>query len=172
MEESTNPSPQTHSRKKKSAVKFVPYILVVVAVGCLGFAGGAAWQRSAQSSTTSGRQFLSTQDNVFGQNGPIGNRMNGARPVMGTVSEITSTSITVADMSSQTSTYTITSSTTVTNSSSNASLSDIKEGDTVAIIASTTDNKEAARIMLNPSFGRGFGGGQNGEAADQQTTLQ
>lgn len=172
MEESTNSSPQTHSRKKRSAVKFVPYILVVVAVGCLGFASGAAWQRAERSSSASGRQSLSAQGELFGQNSPVGNRMNGTRPIMGTVSAISSTSITVADMSSQTSTYSITSDTTVTNNSSSASVSDIKEGDTVAIIANTTNAKEAARIMLNPSFGRGFGGGQNNATGGQQTTLQ
>ena len=88
----------------------------------------------------------------------------------GTVSAVSAASITVRSTRDDTSkTYAITSSTAVLNGQETASISDIKAGDTVIVMPSTTDETQAARIVLNPSF-PGFGG--PGAGAQEQGTVQ
>lgn len=68
----------------------------------------------------------------------------------GTVTAISSDSISIKTTRGTTVTYTITSSTTVSNKGSNASVSDIKTGDTVLIRQTNDTTGDASAIELNP----------------------
>jgi hypothetical protein len=91
---------------------------------------------------------------------------------LGTVSAISSTSITVNDSRSGTAkTYTINSSTSIANNGASATVGDISDGTTVLVTPSTTDASIASRIMLNPSFGGGNlpSSSSSGSSSDSQT---
>lgn len=78
---------------------------------------------------------------------------------IGTVTAVTSTSITINDQRTSTSkTYTINSSTAITDNGQTVDTSDIKTGDTVFISTDGTGSTVASRILVNPNFGGGFGG--------------
>lgn len=83
------------------------------------------------------------------------------RGTTGTVTAVSSNSITIKSTRGNTeTTYTITSSTTVTDNGSSASVSDIEVGDTVRIQVSTSDNDSttATNIEINPTENADRGG--------------
>jgi hypothetical protein len=116
----------------------------------LSFYGGVAYQKSRHP------QAATAAANGQGGFGGRGGRFGGQRPTIGPVTAISGTSITVQDSrTSSSTTLSITSSTQITDNGQTVAASDIQTGDTVAAIASTTDKTQAARILVNPSFGGG-----------------
>lgn len=132
---------------------------VLVLGGLGGFAIGMAMGKSGTTPTGdfAGQNRSGGPDGGFG--GPGMGRMNGA---MGTVTAVNSSSITVENqLRGGTSTYTIGSSTTVTDGGESASVSDITVGERVLVRTSQDDSGAAASIMLNPSFGGGNPGAES-----------
>jgi hypothetical protein len=73
--------------------------------------------------------------------------------VDGTVTAVSSTSITVESSDTNKSqTFTIASSTRITHQGQTLTASDIKVGDTVLIIPSNTNANEAWYLLVNPTF--------------------
>jgi hypothetical protein len=129
-------------------------VMAVVLLCGVSFYGGIAYQKGRPNSATALNGQTGQGTNApGGMSGFQGRQMNGS---VGAVTAIDSSSITVKNQrTSQDKTYTITSTTTVTNDDANASISDIKVGDTVMVQASTDDTSAATRILLNPSLGGG-----------------
>lgn len=124
-------------------------IVVVVLMG-LSFYGGVSYQKSHHP------QAATAAANGPGGFGGQGGRFGGQRPTIGAVTAVSATSITVQDSNSGVSTTLgITSSTQITNSGQTVAASTISVGENVLVVASTTDKTQAARILVNPSFGGG-----------------
>lgn len=131
----------------------ITVIVAIIVVGALAFWGGYALGK--HNSTTR------PSTSAFGGSGFRGGGFRGGG--FGTVTAISSTSITVQNNRTNASkTFTITSSTKITNNGSSTTSSAIADGDTVVVIPSSSDASEAASIIVNPSFGGGFGGGGGG----------
>ena len=125
-------------------------IVVVIILMALSFYGGIAYQKGKQPK-------VSTMSST-GQAGSFGGgrRFSGQRPTIGQATAISSTSITVQDSRTGTSTtLSIASSTQITDNGQTVPTSDIQIGTSIAVVASTTDKTQAARILVNPSFGGG-----------------
>ena len=136
------------TNKSSIANKLLLAFALVLLVG-IGVAGGILYQKSQKSnSVTTLPQNGSALANGFG-----GRRgFNGPRPTIGTVSAVSPTSITIKDQSGTDKTFSISSSTVVTDSGQTVAVSDIKVNDTVFVMTSTSDATAAVRISLNPSF--------------------
>jgi hypothetical protein len=77
----------------------------------------------------------------------------------GKVASISSSSITISnERTSANTTYSITSGTTITDNGQSATASSIQDGDIVIVTTSSTSPTTATRILVNPSFGNGYGG--------------
>jgi hypothetical protein len=135
-----------HSANNTLSKPVLAGIVIVVLMG-LSFYGGVAYQKSHPAKTTA----------TAGLNGGGGRgRFGGQRPTIGQVTAISASSITVQNSSSGASTTLgITSSTQITDNGQTVAASSIQAGDNVIVAASTTDKTQAARILLNPSFGSG-----------------
>ncbi|HEY5153071.1 MAG TPA: hypothetical protein VII55_03780 [Candidatus Saccharimonadales bacterium] len=126
---------------------------VVVLMG-LSFYGGIAYQKGKHPNAVSSSVTGTAGAGFGGRRGQFG----GQRPTIGSVTAVSATSITVQDSNTGASTtLAITASTQITNNGQTAAASDIQTGDTILVIASTTDKTQAARILINPSFGGGGG---------------
>lgn len=137
----------------------------VVAALVVGAIGGiiVGIQMGKGSSTTANTGAMGDDGQQMG--GGFG--MRGG--TMGTVTAISSDSITVEDTRRSTEvTYTITSSTTVTDSGSSVTASDITVGDSVIVQSDSTSSssdsddatvKTATSIELNPTMPSGMPGG-------------
>jgi len=124
--------------------------IVVIALMGLSFYGGTAYQKSHHP------QAVTAAANGQGGFGGRGGRFGGQRPTIGAATAVSATSITVQDSNSGASTTLgITSSTQITNSGQTVAASTITVGENVLVVASTTDKTQAARILVNPSFGGG-----------------
>jgi hypothetical protein len=141
--------------------RFRPLILTVVVIALIvaSFVGGMAYLKKNQTTANTGsKNGFSGFGGQSGQGRPNGGQMGG----FGTVAAISSTSITVQNPRSGTSkTFTITSSTTVTNNGSTASISDIKTGDMVIVRPASSGSTTASQIIVNPTMNGGpgnFGG--------------
>lgn len=140
-----------HTVKKASPAKSIAMVIAAIAIAGVGFFSGMQYQKKQAPAASAGadEQFRQMQGGGFG-GGAGGPQMNGS---MGTVSAISTSSITVSDQrSGSAKTYSITSSTTITGNGSSATASDIHTGDTVLVRAGGSSDSEAAEIMLNPSF--------------------
>jgi hypothetical protein len=157
---------------KNNLPKPVLAAAVVVVLMALSFYGGTAYQKSKQPKSTVATSGSSAAAGGFGGRG--GGRFGGQRPTIGQVTAISSTSITVQNTNTNASTtLAITSSTQITDSGQTVTASDIQTGDTVLVSASTTDKTQAARILVNPSFGGGGGGsGTSGQSDSSGNTLE
>lgn len=144
----------------KSSVAVV--ILLIIVAG-LGFIGGMTYQKHQKTSS-------STTASTNGR-GAFGGGGNFADRVIGTVTAISSTSISVQDSrTGNTDTLAITNSTTITDNGQTVTYSDIQVGDTVFATENSSNTSQASRILVNPSFG-GFGGaGGGGQSSSQGTT--
>src|SRR4030042_5480459 len=142
-------APVSNQNKKQLLFKFLPTIMLVVIFTAGGFFGGVFYQKNKVKSAN-GNVNGQVSENNQGP-GRMGAGMNGQRPNMGTVTAINSSSITIENSrSSSEKTYTITSSTKVSNNGETASLDDIKVKDEVMIMTNSSKSSEAAQIMLNP----------------------
>jgi hypothetical protein len=149
-----------------------PFLVGIVTVILLGlsFYGGVAYQKSRQPkvmTATAATGGLSGSSFAGGAR-----RFGGQRPTIGQVTAVSASSITVQDSSSGSSkTLSITSSTQVTNNGQTVTAGSIQVGDNVLAVASTGDETQAARILVNPSFGGGgssqsSSGGSTGTSAN------
>ena len=135
--------------------------LILLILCGLSFWGGISYQKghttnaTAQGGTTAG---------AFG-----GRFRGGARPTIGTVSTVSSSSLVVQTQDGTTKTFTLTSTTEVTDNGASSSVSNIQSGDTVAVIVSTSNTNQATLVLLNPNFGGGFGGGQPSGSSPDST---
>lgn len=119
-------------------------VTIVFVLGCgLSYYAGLHTQKNENKTSSKNQGFTQRQG------GPMG----GQRPTMGTVTAVSSSSITVkSSMDSSVSTLGITSSTTVTDNGESAKISDIEVGDSVMVQTGSSDTKTATKIMLNPSM--------------------
>jgi len=153
--------------KKIKVSRNVVSVVVVIVVAIVSFYGGTRYQKSHQptvATTTSSSSAGGGFGGGFGGGG--GGRFGGTRRgIVGSVTAISSTSITIqgtADNASHT--YSISSNTMISNNGQTAAASDIATGNNVLVIASPSDASQAARILINPSFG----GGTNAPTSNQQ----
>jgi hypothetical protein len=149
---------------KNGLPKPVLAIIAVVVLMGLSFYGGTAYQKSKQPKAAS----AAAAGTKGGFSGRGGGRFGGQRPTIGQVTAISSTSITVQDSSTNASTtLAITSNTQITDNGQTVTVSDIQTGSSVLVVASTTDKTQAARILVNPSFGGGTSqSGSSGTSPD------
>lgn len=165
----------THHRSTWPPSAVTPWLIVgIVSVLCvLSFLAGISFQKYMSKDGGTTMRGSEINESRFGT-GDIG-RSNGQRPIRGTVSVVTSSSITVKDTFSNTDTmYLVTSTTKISNNGQTAAVADIKAGDSVAVIISDNDTKEVAQIFINPSFGRGYGANPESSTTETQppTSLQ
>ena len=141
-------------KKIKISRTFVSVVVVIV-VAVVSFYGGTRYQKSRQPAAVVNK----TAAAAGGFGGGFGGRFGGGgarRGIAGTVTAVSSTSITITGTADNAShTYSISSTTTVTNNGQSAAVSDIQSGNTVLVIANPSDTSQAARILINPSFGGG-----------------
>lgn len=154
MEETAHTTKVVGHRPKRSVVKPLTALIIFIVLCGLSFYGGVAYQKDHAQTTPN-----ATTASVGGYGGGVGQsggRFSGQRPIRGQVAAISPTSITVSNSTTGTSsTFSITSSTTISDNGQTVSTSDIQTGDTVFIIASTSSSTEASRILVNPSYGGG-----------------
>lgn len=144
--------------------KPIAILVAAILLAGLSFYGGVQYQKGRHTATTTTTTGAAGSPSTQG-----GSRFRGGqRPTFGSVTAISSTSITVDSQSGTSTTFSITSSTTITDSGQTTTTSDISTGDTVAVVASTSDSTQAARILVNPSFGGG--GGSNPTSTPDSTT--
>jgi hypothetical protein len=154
------------ARGRKKVTMRVSYIYgaVIVLVLCIVcFAIGDVYGKhhGTTSQTAATSRFGGSSTGFGGRQGGMGD--------FGTVSSVSSTSITVENTRTNASTtYTVNSSTSITNDGETGSISDIQSGDRVIITTASTTSKVATKIEINPSFGGGMGG--PGAAAGSATS--
>jgi hypothetical protein len=145
------------SSKKTNMDNYSKIFLVVLAfliVAGLSFWGGTSYQKSHTHVAVS-----NVSSNYGGGAGGFSGR-GGYGGGFGTVTAISSTSISVQNArSGTTTTYAITPSTVITDNGATVTYSDIANGDTVIVMASSTSSTTATTINVNPSYG-GPGGTQ------------
>lgn len=164
-------TPEEFNALPKSTKKGFPVSLPILVIGGLllmvvSFLGGTMYQRSNQPNGTAvaGSQNLNANNGQsFG--GASGRGTRQFRGILGQVTSVSSNSITVQDLRSN-STYTLTvdASTVITNAGQASSISDVKVGDNVAVRLNSTDNKIAASINLNPKFPGGTSPSANAQS--------
>ena len=141
----------SQSLPKQTVVLVVAAVLLLA----LGFMGGSAYQKARQTKAITG---VSASNFGAVGNHPGGGRFGGQRPISGQVTAISPDSITLQTATnSSATTLAITTSTQISNNNQPAAASDIAVGDTVFVVENATDKTQAARIMVNPSFGGGQG---------------
>jgi len=164
------PQPRTGSvqvRIPKRSLYLVIVLLAIIGSFFLGEHYGHSKQTTSVP-TASNSQAAGGSTNGDGFAGGRGNfRSDGAH---GSVTAISSTSITVMDTTSNTSkTYTITSSTQITDNGSTVTTSDIQTGDTVLVTSGSSATTTATRILVNPSFGGQDGSSDSGAGSNSQS---
>ncbi len=154
---------------KTNGIKYIAGALTVVLVGTGGFFAGTHYAKTTSANTRGG---------MGSQNGMANGSMEQMGNI-GTVTAVSSTSITVSVMqggpgrqgnsssTDSTKTYTINSATSITDNGEAAAVSDIATGDRVIIEESDTDSSIAASISLNPSM-RGGPQGQGGRMQSEE----
>jgi hypothetical protein len=148
---------------KLPSLSITGVVFFVVVIGASFFLG-AMYEKSHQptaqtlgSNGSSGNAPSTTQpqpgSNGFGRFGGGGyGQFNRSSISTATVSAISSTSITTQDSSGNTSTYTISSNTVITDGSTGQqdTTNNISTGDTVIVIPDRTNMTTARRIIVNP----------------------
>lgn len=134
--------------KGSSMAKPLAVVVLLIIFTGVGFWGGTSYEKSHSKSPSS--------VNTAAYSGYSGGRSfsSGQRPIFGSVTAISPTSISIQDSQTDSiETLTITSNTSITDNSQTVSASDIQTGDTVAIITNSSDTSQASRILVNPSYG-------------------
>jgi hypothetical protein len=149
-----NARSQTGGKKQPPVSRVGVLIVALVLVAGISFFGGVQYQKGKTPATTSAQSAASTN----GQSGGgaaggfgHGSYQRGDRAI-GTVTAVSGTSITVQSRSGSSNTYTITSSTTVTDNGQSSSVSDIQTGDTVFMTLDSSNTQDVTSIMLNPTI--------------------
>jgi hypothetical protein len=145
---------------------------IVLAVG--GFLTGMQYQKGKTPAVTAARTASSQSSGSSSGGGGFGGGFQRGDRAFGTVSAVSSSSITIQTRSGTTSTYNLTSSTTVTDSGQTSSVSSIQNGDTVILTLDSSNTQNVSSILLNPSFGGGGGpggyGGQGGQSGQTDSS--
>ena len=150
-----------HSYKKSNSKTplVIGMTILVAVVSAASFFGGMAYQKKNQQSVANNVSPAS-ENRQLPSEGSFGGRGGQQMGGFGTVAAISESSISVKNSrSGSTTTYSITSSTTISNNGSAASVSEIKTGDTVMVRTSGSDLTAATQIMVNPDFQDRPGGG-------------
>jgi hypothetical protein len=158
--EKTGGKPAPAEKKSRSVTiaygsyaKYVPIVLVAALIGLLGFAGGVQYEKGHVPIRPVAGLQMPGPGGRFGYRGA--HRTRGA---LGTVTSVSSSSITIQNQRSGTDeTFKITSTTTVTNNGTSASVSDIKNGTSVLVRTTGSDANTASQILLNPQLPGGAG---------------
>lgn len=135
--------------KKRSVKVPVIWIAIVIVIGVLGFFGGVRYEKHhlpKQSSNVSARGMF--------PGGGYGFRDKSGLRVIGQVSSINSSSITVQGNSGSSTTYSITGDTKIIDNGQDVNASDIQSGDTVIITKSSSSSSAAQQITVAPNFGQ------------------
>lgn len=151
------------SKKVARNLKVQPKILAMgaaaVGIAIASFFGGVAYQKGHNSNSTAATGY--------GQLGASRSRFTGQRPTIGTVTAVSSTSISVQNArTNAVTTLAITSATQITDNGSTVTATDIQVGDSVLVRKSTSNSQQAASIDVNPSFGGGMGSPGAGVGTD------
>lgn len=163
--------PQSNKNTKGRAPLYVAAIVIAVVSGSSGYVAGMAVGTKADSKQTA------MPDGSRQGGGDM--RMMGQRAGFGTVTAIASDSIVVSvqqglpdqqsDSTQTTKTYTINSSTVISDGEDDASTTDIQVGDRVVVQTSTDDDTVAASITINPTMGgMGDPGQRNGQTQNYE----
>jgi hypothetical protein len=140
----------------------IVWIVAIIVIGVLSFFGGVHYEKHHLPKTTTTAAASGALGRGFGVNGGA----NSLR-AFGTVSSVSSSSVTVENpRTSSSTTYSITSSTKITDDGQTVTSSDIQTGDTVIITKASASSSNATAIEVNPSFGGGFGGGASSPSSD------
>jgi len=158
---SRNTPPQGH--QVSIPMKAVGAVIVVIILCGLSFLGGESYGKNHAPKAATTTSAFGGSGSSSGGFGGGGVRHGGG---FGQVSAVSSSSITVQNPRSGTSTtYSITSSTTITDNSQTVPASDIQVGDTVIIQVASSGSTTATTILVNPSVG---GGGGNPSSSSGQ----
>ncbi len=147
---------KSHSSSKKTrvtiSVNHLILVAIVVAACLISFLGGVVYQKHHNPVSTATSLTTSGNASGFRGKGGYGRRLGS----FGQVTSVSSSSITISDMrTGSTMTYSVTSTTAVTDNGQTSSISDIQTGDTVLVTTSSSSSTVATRILVNPSFGGG-----------------
>jgi hypothetical protein len=154
------------------SVHTIGAIVIVVLLCIVSFLGGSIYGKHIAPKTTV-TSASSSAGAGGGSAGREGFRNGGG---FGQVTAVSSSSITLQNPRSGTSTtYSITSSTTITDNGQTVAASSIQTGDTVIIEVASSGSTVAKTILVNPNFGGGGGGASSngsstGGAAGSSTT--
>jgi hypothetical protein len=165
MDEFPNPRHDASNSSSKNSISkiFLGAIVLLIIVGG-SFYGGTRYEKSHVSSS----KAVSATSSTGGFGGGIGGSGYASRSAytsLGSVTAISSSSISVQDERSGTvKTYSITSSTVITDNGSTVTYSDIQNSDGVIVMASSSAPTTASRINVNPSYG-----GNNPSTGSQTT---
>lgn len=133
-------------KKSSAGIKIALAALIVIALCGTSFMAGMTFQKKQAKNTASDN--LSQLQGGFGSGN--GRRINGN---LGTITAISSTSITVKnDQTDVASTYTINNATIFKNGTVTASISDIKVGDTVMVRTGSSGSTTATSVTVNPEM--------------------
>ncbi len=133
---------------------FLVFLAFLLVAG-FSFWGGTAYQKSHS------RVGVANVSSIYG--GEAGGNFSGHARYggFGTVTAISSTTISVQDFRSGTVTsYAITPSTVITDNGTTVSYSDIANGDRVIVMASSSSPTVASTINVNPNYGGPGGASQ------------
>jgi hypothetical protein len=150
---------------KSKSNKTGTYIIIAVAVllvGVGGFYSATLFQKMQGGTPTAAATNGGGMGRGGAGNGGFASRIGGGG--IGDVTAVSDTSITITPRSrggtaTADKTYTINSSTNISDNGSTVTASDIAVGDKVLVTTSTDDTSTATAITVNPSFGGG--GAQN-----------
>ena len=146
-------TPNKRSTKKFPINPYAIFLSIVALVAIAGgsFYGGIAYERNHQPASNASAANTVATNGQGGYGGSFGSRSGR---VVGQVTAISSSSITVQNSRTGISTtLSITSATQITDNGQTTSTSDIQTGDTVFVTKDTSNTNAAARIMVNPGFG-------------------
>jgi hypothetical protein len=157
--------PRLYKKPSMDALYIGIAVFALIIGAAVGFFGGMQYQKSQITVARSG--------NPGGTNAIGRGRFGGAGRFggFGTVTAVTSSSITITPPSFGenatpiTKTYSISSSTTVTDNGASSTVSAIAVGDTVRIQPSTSDSTAAGTIMISPAPN-----GNTGSSSSNSTT--
>jgi len=143
----------------------------VVLVG-VGFFAGMQYQKGKTPTVAASKTASTSSNGSSGASGYGGGFRRGDR-AFGTVTAVSSSSITIQNSrTGSADTYTLTSSTTVTDSGQSSSISAIQTGDTVMVTLDSSNTQDVTAIMLNPSFGGGAGGYSGGSSGNSGSSSE
>ena len=130
-------------------------VLVVIVVAVISFYGGTRYEKHRQPAVP--KRSLVGQGTTNPAFGDQFNRRSRIfrQTLVGKVTTVSTTSITVQGNNDNAShTYSISSTTAITNNGQTAAVTDIQTGDNVLVVASPADASQALSILINPTVDR------------------